>query len=362
MSGVAQRSFVLLHRHGHRSPALNVFAARKARDDEINLWSKLLVQESEHDDLNRAHPIDSPHHNVNERHDVKTFPFGCLTSKGKIHMTKVGADLANRHQGLKYLTPQETQVSATNFQRTQASVQALLVGIGAHENIPVLARHIERCGMAFYNRGAAKTMDLIKTVQLTPAFVALEASNEIKEFRELMIKQFPMLATGYNGFNYFGAFDYFKCRTEHSIPLVPELQDPHLATLIDNHMAARFHLYFTHDEHIAQFIYPLLQDIKKALFTDKKLLTVFSGHDVNVLGLLYGLKLSNLLPSNYWPEYGSTVLLEADRNTKQILVWVNDLQDTPLAMLSIDELDHIMSTHAPHLNLKERYLDAYEYH
>jgi hypothetical protein len=341
----ALRSYVLLHRHGHRSPAINLFTGDEALG-ESKLWHKLLVQESDHVEMSRMHPIVSPYHNSAERHDVKTHPYGCLTSKGRMHMLGIGNDLAKRHKYLKGVSAANTWVCSTNFQRTQASVQALLMGLGAKTDVSVFCRHADKCGLALYNKeGNVRTQQMLKAVQRTPEFLELEASPGIAAFRKTMLQEFPVLKNGYHGFNYFGAFDFFQCRDKHSLPLIPALQDPAVALAINTHMAARFRLYFTHAEHIAQFILPLLRDIRKSLFTRTNLLTVFSGHDVNVLGLIYGLGIDHLCPPNYWPDYGSTLLLEANKATNEIVVWAHELQDEPLATISIEQLDDIVRRH-----------------
>jgi len=346
------RTFVLLHRHGHRSPSSNVFLESAAALKEVKLWSHLLVNENEHEELSKLHPIHSPFHELHKRTDVASFPFGCLTAKGKVHMTKVGAALTKRHASLKGVGSKNNAISAsaTNFQRTQASVQALLMGMGARAEVPIVCRHVEDCGMAFYDRGdGVKTRNLIKTVQATPEFVALEAASEIKSIRKLLTSELPFLARGPNGgFNYFAAFDYFYCRREHSLPFLPRLEGQEFASVIEQHMALRFGLYFTHPEHIALFVLPLLRDIQLAL-ESKSLLTVFSGHDVNILGLLHGLGLSDRFPQSYWPSFGSTVLLEADQNANEILLW-HDSDVQPLASFSFGELGRIMEKHR--MNIK----------
>jgi len=347
------RTFVLLHRHGHRSPSSNVFAVESAAAlQEVQMWSHLLVNEVEHDEMSKKHPIHSPYHDLHKRTDVASFPFGCLTSKGKMHMTKLGAALAKRHSSLKGVRSEShtVSVSATNFQRTQASVQALLLGMGARTEVPVVCRHVDDCGMAFFDKGdGVKTRNLIKTVQATPEFVALEAGSDISGARQLLMSELPSLTKGPSGgFNYFAAFDYFYCRLEHSLPVLPSLQGERVAAIIEQHMASRFRLYFTHPEHIAQFVLPLLQDIKQALQT-KNLLTVFSGHDVNILGLLHGLGLSDRFPESYWPSFGSTVLLEVDHSKDEIVLW-HDLSEQALASFSMGDLDEIMEKHR--INIK----------
>jgi hypothetical protein len=64
-----------------------------------------------------------------------------------------------------------------------------------------------------------------------------------------------------------------------------------------------------------------------------------------LLGLLYGLGIAHLCPPNYWPDYGATLLLEANKVTNEIVVWAHELQDEPLATLSIEQLDDIVRRH-----------------
>ncbi len=342
------RSFILLHRHGHRSPSLNIYQNSGSALKESSLWNHLIVNQSEHSELSNQHPIHSPHHDLIKRIDVQTRPFGCLTGKGKVHMTKIGASLLKRHPLLKgtEIDAQKISVNATNFQRTQASVQALLIGMGVRTSIPVHCRHVDICGMAFYDRiDMTKTRKIIKRVQLTPEFIALESTELIKDARKQLISELPQLASnGPNGaFNYFAAFDYFYCREHHSLPIKQTLHDSRLSNVIERHMANRFRLYFTHKEHIAMFALPLLRDIRHAIDA-KTLLTVFSGHDVNILGLLYGLGLSDAFPEGYWPFFGATVMFEVDHDTEQISIWL-DLDNKPLASMSKQDFASIMENH-----------------
>jgi hypothetical protein len=72
--------------------------------------------------------------------------------------------------------------------------------------------------------------------------------------------------------------------------------------------------------HLAHTAVPLLLDLEKSLPTSKSstgtgaglTVTLFSGHDINILALLFALKADIMTPPKadelkYWPDYGKSV-------------------------------------------------------
>jgi len=109
---------------------------------------------------------------------------------------------------------------------------------------------------------------------------------------------------------------------------------------------------------MAHFVLPLLDDFISALDQSDARLTVFSGHDVNVLGLLFGLGLHSKegVQAHYWPDYGATVLLEVCEKKggkTDVAVYLDaHLQEKedgknvrPLARITLEQIKGLMEQH-----------------
>ena len=116
--------YVTFHRHGMRAPIGNPLN----QDSEVDSWSSELPTREVLEQLANKYPV-RVHDNNPEAFDIQSFPFGCITSKGVNHLIAVGRQLKERFQ--PYRDTSHFKVHSTNFQRTQVSVQSLLLGLDA---------------------------------------------------------------------------------------------------------------------------------------------------------------------------------------------------------------------------------------
>lgn len=105
--------YVILHRHGHRAPEKNIFQSIS----EIDLWTSLLPPGDLLEEYQERFPLLIHEHNQKPPFDVKTKPFGCITSKGVQHLQSIGMRLGEIFPPLIGL--KNARVYATNYQRTQ---------------------------------------------------------------------------------------------------------------------------------------------------------------------------------------------------------------------------------------------------
>jgi hypothetical protein len=114
-SSVRRINTVVFTRHGHRTPAKMVAV------DEVNdmeMWKAMLPSAAQVASLQERFPVTNS--NSGTPTDVKTHPFGCLTSKGLLKMENVGKLLK------PHLVKDSTMhVRSTNFQRTQVCTQRI---------------------------------------------------------------------------------------------------------------------------------------------------------------------------------------------------------------------------------------------
>jgi hypothetical protein len=110
--------YVILHRHGHRAPEKNIFQSTS----EIDLWTSFLPSQESIDKFNDRFPLRIHEKNQKPQFDVKTRPFGCITSKGVQHLQSIGSKLGKMFPGLNGV--KNARVYATNYQRTQVIVES----------------------------------------------------------------------------------------------------------------------------------------------------------------------------------------------------------------------------------------------
>jgi len=358
------RRLVVFHRHGHRAPASNVFrlSGETAVQAEETLWKQLLADESTHAKLGNSFPIQLHADNPSPR-DVASFPFGCLTRKGQMHLEKIGGLFSKRWQH-EVKAVDRLHVFATNYQRTQASAQSFLTGLGflrstsPHHNssssfsssasaatttaTQVVVRPIKSCAMSFYEGRPHVAEKMGARVRSTQAFVQLEAKKEITEATRLLGSILPQLLKGRYGFDWLAIFDYYLCRRAHSLSTHDEIAG--LESLVQQHVVNRYALYFADELHLAHFTLPLLIDLRQSIIAASSpsssfnIMTIFSGHDVNILGLLYAFECKNIVEKTaYWPEYGCTLVFATSVSSQSVEIFL-DQSLLPVATFSLSEL------------------------
>lgn len=127
------------------------------------------------------------------------------------------------------------------------------------------------------------------------------------------------------------AFDHFVCRTAHDLAFDENVR--HLANVVTEHVPRRYSQYFTNGAHLGFLgAGPLLKDIlnkTEQMYTTRNnrngpILKVFSGHDVNILGLLYALGADpELIKPPFWPDFGSNIVLEIFLDDLKVNLYYN---------------------------------------
>jgi len=202
---------------------------------------------------------------------------------------------------------------------------ALSKGLPVDTRIPIVVREPIDCSLSFFERSEHIAAIAVKNIQ---------KSDEFKEMKERivgtqtdMLALFPLLSKHRSGFDWMCALDYFACRRGHNLPILEtakHMEGDVYAQLID-----RFSLYFGDDVYRANFMTKLLADL--CLVIDAAdvpgtpqpfQLHVFSGHDINLLGLLFSLEAlcvqrpdvvtTYLDFSAVWPDFATTLALEVD--------------------------------------------------
>jgi hypothetical protein len=113
----------VLHRHGDRAPMCDALQSQAQAD----LWAGRLPGADRLSVLSEGCPVASEAEQVPE--DLAGAPYGCLTTRGLGQLEDLGrrlvaeGDVASRES--------VHRVRASNFDRTQRSVQSLLVGVAA---------------------------------------------------------------------------------------------------------------------------------------------------------------------------------------------------------------------------------------
>ena len=315
-----RRAAVLIHRHGQRAPARPV----EKVNNESATW-EALTNLHDHDHLARIYPI----HNLNlsqPPRDLATAPYGRITAKGLERLRNLGANLRS---AFPHLSTDRVKVFATNYQRTQASAQALLTGL--FNDTPPTGVHVQvrpshECPLAFYEGNPGLAHQLLQLSQAAPDFVAHETSDGACELREVLGAALPGVL--HNGkFDWMAAFDYYVCREEHSLAVAPQVLPYSLR--VKEHLHFRYSHYCRHPQHLAHVCVPLLADLRATLASTlvsdahtsrsthtSSALTIFSGHDVSLLFLLHCLQ-SDLVASKdnhgapFWPYFGASLLFDA---------------------------------------------------
>lgn len=193
------RGYVVFHRHGHRSPVSNVFRSAA----ETALWQALVVDPHALQSINHVYPVNTYAQNKLP-YDLSTYPFGSLTWKGYYHLQKVGKKLRAHFPNI--VAPNNTyEVYSTNYQRTQASVQGLLLGMEAphntsitvcfrifvyrYLNFTIQVRNSLECGLSFYEGRAELAALLTSRVQASEPFLRIESA--VAEDAERIIDHIP---------------------------------------------------------------------------------------------------------------------------------------------------------------------------
>ena len=345
-----KKRYIIFHRHGHRLPMKALGGPGILTGlDELKLWKQFLPNELRIEKLRTRIPIQQHPNNDIPRDLLRNEPFGRLTNKGMDFLNKKGKSLRSILTNIKNINYKNVKVYATNYQRTQLSVQELLNGLfdqfvdndnNNDVKIPIIVRDIKSCSMSYFDGKPDLAFSLISKVQSTDKFKQIENDSKIIKVKEIMSLNIPLII-GPRGFDWMAAFDYFACRRAHDIKIHDDLVP--YENIVKQHLINRYDVYLNHHEKFGNFVFPMIQDINdqikefdiKDCTNNSPCLAVFSCHDVNILGLLYALKAKMIKNATFWPYYGDTIILEHDASNK-INVYYND---KPLEM-TIDNDDN----------------------
>eukprot|EP00603_Paraphysomonas_imperforata_P003439 CAMPEP_0114428966 /NCGR_PEP_ID=MMETSP0103-20121206/9222_1 /TAXON_ID=37642 ORGANISM="Paraphysomonas imperforata, Strain PA2" /NCGR_SAMPLE_ID=MMETSP0103 /ASSEMBLY_ACC=CAM_ASM_000201 /LENGTH=444 /DNA_ID=CAMNT_0001598247 /DNA_START=95 /DNA_END=1429 /DNA_ORIENTATION=+ len=305
-----------------RAPIGNPFRI----DTDEHSWIQELPEPATLDVMQRQFPT-IVHPENPESFDLKTYPYGCLTRRGVEHLQRMGAQLRDSFPeilaDLPSLPTGQLKVCSTNYQRTQASAQAFLHGLGAPPGTPIQVREFTDCAMSFYHGKRELSAQLSRRIRaLEPS---LELDRAVAHTEEPLLACFPDMDTGAD-MNWIRVADHLNCQVAHDQELHPQVQ-PH-ADLLRGNSVQRFVTHYKDREFLAHFAGPLLLDVlleiraaaaarlaacSSVSDSDSGVdmrphVTVFSGHDVNILGMLFAL--NAVIDDAHWPSYGATLSFE----------------------------------------------------
>ncbi|OQR93339.1 hypothetical protein ACHHYP_02625 [Achlya hypogyna] len=278
----------VLHRHGDRSPLHNVFAGGRHRAAaEDALW-------------------------VPKLHAPSTAIYGQLTTTGIEQMQARGSQVRAQCKAHGWtLNSVDLRVQSTPYDRTQQSTAAFLSCFlpSAPRDIDVLPKHLN-----FINAYSANGNVIIpmKLQLIADKYAADEA--RMADVKAELIHRLPMFSVGGEEFTWMKAADHFICRHAHAIEYLPDTAE--LSQPAINHLALRFQQYYT-DPTILRLVVTglgteLLAQMEHCMMArngdSAEVVRIYSGHDVSLLALLYGLRVDLIHP--FWPDYGAAVVLE----------------------------------------------------
>jgi len=349
MANRIPKSLILFHRHGHRAPAKNIIANNSADAKycvgEHALWQGHCDIAHIVTRLDDKHPVTVGSLNGLEAftpHDLKTYPFGNLTSTGVSYLEQQARDLCSTFPVLTEYPLENTIIHSTNFKRTQISAQVVWNEILRNRGdwhpdsvgpVPINVRHPTQCSLSFFDRASDVAGAAIKEVQGLPRFQ--EVTQETTGTTAELVRHFPRLGEHRSGFDWMGALDYYSCRRGHG--LLPAPAVAHLEPAVYRHLVQRFSLYLSHPKYLSNFMGPLVHDLCaliEGLEESKGFeFHVFSGHDINLLGLLFLLRAPAVAPdptsissyqdfSTMWPDFGTTMVMEV-HSPEEINLYMN---------------------------------------
>jgi hypothetical protein len=153
--------------------------------------------------------------------------------------------------------------------------------------------------------------------------------------------------------------DHFVCRQSHDLPLARfsdfenddrvEQTMHAMAHQTKAHLAWRFRQWYLSKRLLAAIAAPPLREISDQMVatlslgdSEKRTFTLYSCHDITILGLLYGIGASFLADEigaewAYWPPYACTLVFELVRTNEGNFVVRVLLQGKPVMSVDFDD-------------------------
>jgi hypothetical protein len=208
--------------------------------------------------------------------------------------------------------------------------------------VKVQVRDVSNDPLNAFDRNPDLITDLVAEVMVSDDFVkrdgaaaplAARLANVLPGLVRPLKADFSKSAP--SGINWVEAADHFVCRSSHGLDFAKfsdfEHDDRVEQTLSAmshptlTHLAWRFRKWYENKQLLAAIAAPPLREIADQMAStpglglgDKRPFTVYSCHDVTILGLLYGIGADFLADDNssswrWWPKYGSQLVFELIR-------------------------------------------------
>ncbi|CAH0477335.1 unnamed protein product [Peronospora belbahrii] len=316
------RQLQVIHRHGDRTPLVNIFkgcSIARYEEDEALFWDLQLPPRSQ---LAQLRSKFSVYTSGDAQVSLQQRPFGYLTAQGIKQMRNRGEILREylkEELRLDKVTSKQLQIFSSGYTRTQISVQALLDGMLSDEfqlNPPLSV--------------LPPKDDIINTYGVFPEIMRIKAELEkdnaefaAREHEMLSIKQklmrlFPAVNSGQIPFTWLIAADYFVCRRAHQAPFIPGTEA--YSDAAEKHLSYRFHQFYSHRTILklvaGRLMHNVLQEMQKAILDhrESKTIIIYSGHDVALLSVLRTMDAEIANCIEYWPDYSTALTLELLEN------------------------------------------------
>jgi len=248
------------------------------------------------------------------------------------------------------------------------------------ELVPVQVRDLSQDPLNAFDRNPDLIADLVSEVMLSDKFLQRDAAAAplaarlanilpglVRPFRTDFSKRSP------SGINWVEAADHFVCRNAHKLDLSKFTDFEHddrveetLASLshqTQTHLAWRFRQWYQNERLLAAIAAPPLREIANQLqatteltTVDKRPFTVYSCHDITILGVLYGIMADFLADEassewRFWPKYGSHLVFE--------LVRIKDgpaREDSHVVRVLLNGKPVLSANHKSHTKTNEAYI------
>ncbi|KAL4125293.1 hypothetical protein PRIC2_008878 [Phytophthora ramorum] len=325
--GLRLRQLQVVHRHGDRTPLLNIFKGSinsRSEEEEALLWGRQLPEATQ---LAHIRSKFTVHLGGDAQSSFQQRPFGYLTTRGIEQMTMRGDRLREfckkEELRLDEVTPEQIQIFSNAYTRTQLSAQALLDGLLRDQpqlTPPVSVLPPEK--------------DIINTYGVFPEIMEMKAAmekdnaefaareHEMAPVKQELMKLFPAFNSGLVPFSWLTPADYYVCRRVHQAPYILGTEVHGEAT--ERHLGFRFHQFYSHRTILklvaGRLMHNMLREMQKVLWehSESKKLVIYSGHDVSLLAVLRTMDAEITNNIDWWPEYSSALALELleDENGK----------------------------------------------
>ncbi|KAG2769718.1 hypothetical protein PC129_g1012 [Phytophthora cactorum] len=313
------RQLQVVHRHGDRTPLINIYKGSvnaRSEEEEALLWGRQLPAPSK---LAQLRSKFSVHLGGETKTSFQQRPFGYLTTRGIEQMTKRGDRLrgfcTKEELQLDEVSLEQVKIFSNAYTRTQLSVQALLTGMLRDQ--PQLSPPVSVL---------PPEQDIINTYPIFPEIMQMKADlerdnaefaareHEMAPIKQELTRLFPAVESGQIPFTWLTAADYFVCRRSHQVPYIPGTEVHGDAT--ERHLGFRFHQFYSHRTILklvaGSLMHNVLREMQKALWdhSESKKIVIYSGHDVSLLSVLRTMDAEVANDTSFWPEYSSALALE----------------------------------------------------